>query len=206
MNKLLTLTLVILTFGLAGCSESTEPTEGKHYEPLPVNLSTFRVEPVIEVFSLHCSHCRKMEEALPELEQLVGQSFGKVHVTFNESAQVGAMIYYSAQMQLGHTPDHAMMTELFAAAQMGDGASLDDKKQAIDAAFETRNLTSPYNLDNDQQSQLFKKIERAHEMTTQGQINAVPMFIVKGKYRILTSAHSDIADIANTIQFLLAQP
>lgn len=206
MKKLVTFALIALSTLLVGCSESTTPQEGTHYQQLPANLATFRLPLVTEVFSLNCGHCRKMEDEMPTIEKLTGENIGKVHVTFNESAQIGAMIYYAAEMQLGKKPDHDMMLELFAATQMGDGASLGDKKLAIDEAFESRGLTSPYNFDEEQQKQLFAAMQLADDITTKGEINSVPTFIVKGKYIVNTSAHQDVEGIANTIKFLITQP
>lgn len=203
MKKIIALLLVGFSVLLTGCSQNTAPVEGEQYTKLPANLSVFRLPQVTEVFSLNCGHCGKMEAQLPKLEKLIDQSVGKVHVTFNESAQIGAMIYYSAEMQLGKKPDHQMMLDLFAAVQMGDGATMAQKKGAIDNAFESRGLISPYDISEEQQSQLFKAMQIAHEITTQGEINGVPTFVVNGKYQIITSGHQDIESIANTINYLI---
>ena len=78
---------------ILGCSENSQPVEGKQYEQLPANLSTFRLPQVTEVFSLNCGHCLHMENEIPAIEKLTGQSIGKVHVTFNESAKIGEKTY-----------------------------------------------------------------------------------------------------------------
>lgn len=196
-------TVVLSVTALIGCSESSLPVEGKQFEQLPANLSTYRLPPVTEVFSLNCGHCRKMEAVIPELEKLTNQKFGKVHVTFNESAQIGAMIYYSAEMQLGKAPDHKMMEELFAAVQMGDGATLQEKKTAIDTVFTSRGLISPYDFDEEQQKQLFAAMQVADDISVKAQINSVPTFIVNGKYQVITTGHKDEQDIAATINYLI---
>lgn len=206
MKKLFTLLTILTATVLVGCSDSNTPQEGKQYQQLPVNLATFRLPQVTEVFSLNCGHCRKMEAVLPQLEELTQQSIGKIHVTFNESAQIAAMIYYTAEMQLGKKPDHEFMNALFAATQMGDGATLADKKQAIDAAFQSRGLISPYELNEQQQEQLFEAMNLAQDITEKGQINSVPTFVVNGKYMVLTAGHQDIEGIANTINYLINQP
>ena len=91
---------LIAVVALAGCSESSEPQLGAQYEALPVALTEYDLAPVTEIFSLNCGHCRTMESAIPEIESLTNQKIGKVHVTFNESAQISAMIFYTAVMQL----------------------------------------------------------------------------------------------------------
>ena len=202
MKKILSLILVAFMTILAGCSENSTPKEGEQYQKLATNLATYRLPPVTEVFSLNCGHCRKMEEVIPQLESLTNQSIGKVHVTFNQSAQVAAMIYYTAEMQLGGQPDHDMMNELFSAVQMGDGATITEKQQAIESVFHSRNLKSPYELEEAQQEQLFRAMQIADEITTKGQINGVPTFIVNGKYMVMTSGHQDAEGIADTINYL----
>lgn len=191
---------------LVGCSDSNTPVEGKQFQTLPVSLTSYDLPPLVEVFSLSCGHCRKMEESLPTIESLTKQDIGKIHVTFNEGAQISAMIYYAAEMQLGKKPDSAMMEALFAAVQMGNNSTSNDKKEAIDAAFHSRSLISPYDFDETQQSQLFKAIQLADEMTTKAQISSVPTFIVNGKYQVITSGHADIEGVADTINYLITQP
>ncbi|MFB9214156.1 thiol:disulfide interchange protein DsbA/DsbL [Vibrio sinaloensis] len=205
MKKLLALIAISVTSLLVGCSDNNIPQEGKQFQQLPVNLATYRLPQVTEVFSLNCGHCYKMESVMPQLEELTNQSIGKVHVTFNESAQIGAMIYYAAEMQLGKKPDHQFMQELFAAVQMGDGATNSERKAAIDKAFQSRDLISPYDLDKSKQEQLFKAMAIAQDITEKGQINGVPTFIVNGKYMVLTSGHQDVDGIANTINYLTKQ-
>lgn len=195
--------LVASVFLLAGCGENLLPQEGKHFSVLPSDLSKYNLDPVTEVFSLQCGHCRQMEHVIPELEKQTGQSFGKVHVTFNEGAKIGAMIYYTAVMQLDGVPDGKMMDELFAAVQLGDGASLQDRQKAIEQAFISRNLYTPYELNESHQSTLFEHMVVAEGVSVDGRINAVPSFIVDGRYLINTSAHESVEDIARTINYLI---
>ncbi|GAB2650954.1 thiol:disulfide interchange protein DsbA/DsbL [Vibrio panuliri] len=205
MKKMIAILLLGMSTLLVGCSENSTPVEGKQYKALPTNLSVYRLPQVTEVFSLNCGHCKQMESQLPKLEKLINQSVGKVHVTFNEGAQIGAMIYYSAEMQLGKKPDHQMMLDLFSAVQMGDGATMAQKKGQIDNAFQSRGLVSPYDINEEQQNQLFQAMQIADDITTKGEINGVPTFIVNGKYEIITSGHESIEQIADTINYLIKQ-
>lgn len=191
---------------LAGCSESNEPQLGKQYQRVPVDLTEFGLAPVTEIFSLNCGHCRSMESSIPEIESLTNQKMGKVHVTFNESAQISAMIFYTAVMQLNDTPDHAFMEDLFAAVQMSGDATPEQRQQELDKVFESRGLVSPYQINKEQQLELFEYIKKAEEISVQGQINSVPTFIINGKYQVLTAGHQDAQGIANTINYLLSQP
>lgn len=208
MKKFLTgfVSVFTMILVLSGCSENSTPIEGEQYQLLPANLSTHRLAPVTEIFSLTCGHCRKMETVIPQLEELTNEHFGKLHVTFNEGARIGAMIYYTAVMQLEGIPDAVMMEELFAAVQLGDGATLSDRQAAIEKVFYDRNLTSPYQLTTEQKNKLFGMIKMADKASQEGQINAVPTFVVKGKYQVITSGHKDIEGIAKTISYLLTQP
>lgn len=197
---------LIAVVALAACSEANEPQSGVQYEALPVALTEYNLSPVTEIFSLNCGHCRTMESVIPEIESLTSQKIGKVHVTFNESAQISAMIFYTAVMQLNDTPDHAFMEDLFAAVQMGGDATPEARQQALETAFTSRGLVSPYQLEKEQQVALFEYVQKAEEISVKGQINSVPTFIVNGKYQVLTAGHQDLAGIGKTINFLLTQP
>ena len=192
---------------LAACDNgNTQPQQGKQYEVLPASLTEYDLAPLTEVFSLNCGHCRTMETFVPQIESLTEQNVQKMHVTFNESAQISAIIFYTAVMQLDSTPDKAFMEELFAAVQMGTEATADERQAAVEKAFESRNLISPYQLDDAQQAELFKYITKAEEITTRGQINSVPAFIVNGKYQVITGGHETVEAMADTINYLLKQP
>lgn len=198
--------LLIALMLLIGCSETTGPKLGIHYKKLPQTISDPSLAPVTEVFSLTCPHCRTMESFIPELETIVGQRFGKLHITFNQSAQLGAMIYYSAVMQLGGPPDQQMMEDLFAAILMPEGTTPSDRKEAIDRAFHRRHILSPYDFNEMQQRQLMTLLQSAEQVSLKAEINAVPSFIINGQYLLLTSGHQDIASMAETIAYLLKQP
>lgn len=208
MYKRFTSLLIAITaiFSLVACSDTTQPKEGVQYKTLPTSLEAFDLPAVTEVFSLTCGHCRTMEEVIPQLEQQTKQKFGKLHVTFNESAQISAFVFYTAAMQLKQIPDHAFMQELFAAIQMGPEFTGIEKQQALEKAFEKRQLISPYQLEQDQQQAMLTLFQQADAASQAAQINAVPTFIVNGKYQILTGGHKSADDIANTITYLLTQP
>ncbi|MCF7480180.1 thiol:disulfide interchange protein DsbA/DsbL [Vibrio sp. J1-1] len=192
---------------LTACDNgNTQPQQGKQYQVLPVSLQEYQLSPLTEAFSLTCGHCRSMEEFIPQLESLTEQDVEKVHVTFNDSAEISAMIFYTAVMQLETTPDKAFMADLFAAVQMPPEATANERQAAVEKAFESRNLISPYQLDEAQQKQLFEYINKADEITTRGQINSVPTFIVNGKYQVISSGHDSVEAMSETINYLLKQP
>ncbi|EJL6747153.1 TPA: thiol:disulfide interchange protein DsbA/DsbL [Vibrio alginolyticus] len=199
--------VVVAVMALSACdSGKSQPQQGKQYEVLPVSLEEYDLAPLTEAFSLTCGHCRSMEEFVPQIESLTDQSVEKMHVTFNESAQVSAIIFYTAVMQLESTPDKAFMADLFTAVQMVADATAEERQIAVEKAFESRNLISPYHLDEAQQKTLFEYITKAEAITTRGQINSVPAFIVNGKYQVITGGHDSVEAMAETINFLLKQP
>ncbi len=63
-------------------------------------------------------------------------------------------------------------------------------------------MISPYNLSEEQQQELFNYIQTAETVSTKAQINAVPTFIVNGKYEVLLPGHESIDEIAETINYL----
>ncbi|CAE6937949.1 COG0526 Thiol-disulfide isomerase and thioredoxins [Vibrio sp. B1FLJ16] len=189
---------------LSACdSGNSQPLQGKQYELLPISLQEYQLAPVTEAFSLTCGHCRSMEEFIPQIESLTNQQVEKMHVTFNESAQISAIIFYAAVMQLEATPDKAFMADLFAAVQMAPDATAEERQAAVEKAFDSRNLISPYQLDKAQQTQLFEYIKKAEAITTRGQINSVPTFIINGKYQVISSGHESVEAMAETINYLL---
>lgn len=199
--------LIAATIALSACDNgNSQPQQGKQYEVLPVYLQEYNVAPLTEAFSLNCGHCRSMEEFVPKIESLTDQKVEKLHVTFNESAQVSAIIFYTAVMQLDGTPDKAFMADLFAAVQMGADATEEERLAAVNNAFSSRNLKSPYQLEKDQQAKLFDYLDKAEQITTKGQINSVPAFIVNGKYQVITGGHETVEAMADTINYLLTQP
>ncbi|HEY5716489.1 MAG TPA: thiol:disulfide interchange protein DsbA/DsbL [Psychromonas sp.] len=190
---------------LMACSDNTLPQEGKQYVLLPTLLEDETLSPVTEVFSLTCSHCRKMETVLPQISSQAGADIGKMHITFNQSAQVAAMFYYAAEMQLSKEPDHTLMDQLFAAIQMGGDTTEADKKAAIEKVFTSHDLISPYQFNQQQNEKMLAKVKVAERLSTQSAINSVPTFIVNGRYQVIVSEHKDQTQIANTIRYLLSK-
>ncbi|OBT07954.1 thiol-disulfide isomerase [Vibrio sp. UCD-FRSSP16_10] len=191
---------------LTACSENTTPELNKQYSELPNDISSLIKQPVVEVFSLTCGHCLKMEEFIPEIEQGIGQSIGKVHVTFNESAQAAAMFYYAAAMQSPDgKPDQEMMASLFDAYHSKEELTSDQRQQNLINAYHNKGMVSPYDLTDAQKQTLFAEVTNAVDITGKGMINSVPTFVVNGKYMVITSAHDDIQSIVNTINYLTSK-
>ncbi|MFT6986279.1 MAG: protein-disulfide isomerase [Psychromonas sp.] len=204
--KLLIKPLFIVFFSalfLLACSDQTVPQEGQQYTAIAKPLEDKTLAPVSEVFSLTCGHCRNMEHFLGQISEEAGTDIGKMHITFNDSAQAAALIYYAAEMQLGTTPDSAFMDELFAAVQMPSDSSETEKTQAIKNVFKARELISPDQLSQQQNDDLRHKVANIERLSTQSGINAVPTFIVNGRYQVIVGGHKTPKQIANTIRYLL---
>lgn len=196
------LTLFFSALFLFACSEQTIPKEGEQYTTLAQPLEEQGL-PVSEVFSLTCGHCRNMEHFLGEISAQAGTDMGKMHITFNDSAQAAALIYYAAEMQLGKIPDSAFMDELFAAVQMPQGSSEAEKQQAIANAFSARDLLTPDKLSRQQADKLGHKIANIERLSRQSGIDSVPTFLVNGRYQIIVTGHRTPQQIGNTIRYLL---
>ena len=76
-------------------------------------------------------------------------------------------------MQLDGIPDTAMMDELFAAVQMGEGATLTDRQAAIEKVFYRPKPNDPYHL-TQEATVSDGHDENRRQMSREGQINAVP--------------------------------
>jgi len=204
------LVLLAVAVFVSACGDTTTPATkdipqlGKHFTALENDLSAFDLSPITEVFSLTCGHCKNMEQHLPKIEQLTNQDVGKVHVTFNESAQVSAMFYYAAEMQLNKKPDSTMLAELFDAIQQRD-ISMEDRKEKLQKAYTSRGLVSPYDLTEEQSQEMLERVNQAADFTEQAKIQAVPSFIIKGKYLLNTEEHENIDQLADTINYILAE-
>ncbi|WP_019614323.1 thiol:disulfide interchange protein DsbA/DsbL [Psychromonas ossibalaenae] len=188
---------------LAACSESSIPEEGKQYVQLPENLQGQGLEPVTEVFSLGCGHCRKMEDFIPVISEKADADIGKMHIVFNQSAQFAAMFYYAAEMQLKATPDHDFMLDLFNAMQMSKETPDEEKTAAMADAFTSRGLVSPFDYNEQQSAELIAKVDEISQLSQRTKIDSVPTFVVNGRYQVLVAGHKDPAKIAETISYLL---
>ncbi len=196
---------ITVVFFISACSETSIPVEGKQYQQLPETLNSEKFAPVTEVFSLGCGHCKNMEAILPDLQKALGQDIKKMHIVFNQSAQIAAMFYYAAEMQTGGTPDHAFMMDLFKTIQMPKDSTAQQKQIAMGKIFESRGLISPFNYDDQQTELLLKRVDEIALLSQQSKINSVPTFIVEGKYQVITGGHDNTQEIAATIKYLLSK-
>lgn len=190
---------------LIACSDEKAPKEDQQYATLPTFLDDKNLAPVTEVFSLTCSHCRKMENFLAQISEQAGADIGKLHIAFNQSAQAAAVFYYAAEMQLGQVPDHAFMDELFAAVLMGKDSTNAQRDKAIKKAFSSRRLLTPEQFSKQQSEQLRNILDNVQGLSTKSAINAVPTFIVNGRYQVLVGGHDSPEELADTIRYLLSK-
>ena len=157
--------LVATVIGLVACDNgNNQPQLGKQYQALPTDLTEYNLPPLTEAFSLNCGHCRQMEQFIPQIEAITEQNIKKLHVTFNENAQISAIIFYTAVMQLNGTPDKAFMSDLFTVVQMNANAEPEERQAAVDNVFQSRNLISPYQLSDEQKAKLFQLMKEAEKL------------------------------------------
>ena len=200
LTKIFASTLFLLV-ALTGCSENEMPKEGVKYTV--VETPTEGVADVVEVFSLGCGHCRNMELMLPEIKKLAEVEIDQVHVTFNESAQYAAYLYYTAAVQSNGKPSSELKESLFGFVQE-QAADLDEegRKNKLDEIFSQYDLVSPFDLNDEQKEQVYQQMTSANQLEQNAQITSVPSFLVKGKYLVQNGAHDSLEDLANTIRFL----
>lgn len=195
------LALLFTMVALVGCNDTNNPKEGDKYTQISTPISDMPM--VVEVFSLSCGHCRSMETMLPEIKKMAGVDIDKVHVTFNESAQVAAYIFYTASIQTNGKPSDKLMEQLFAYTQeTPETATEAEKKVILEEIFTSNNLLSPYGLSEEQHKQVYKKMTEAESIVANSQLASVPAFIVNGKYIVQSDAHQSLDDMANTIKYL----
>ena len=205
-------------FALAGCSEDNNPKEGNEYAVIPTPM--FDMPDVVEIFSLACGNCKNMETMIPAIEDMTKIDIAKTHVTFNESAQRSAYVYYAAANQNNGKPSHEMMTDLFTYTQSGVGADNHDhgeaqetedaaeamtpaqKKAEMIAMFAKYNMKSPIDLSEAEHEAVYQAMVKAEAIVTNANIASVPAFLVQGKYLVNSSAHKTLEDLAATITYL----
>lgn len=205
-------------FALAGCSEDNNPKEGNEYAVIPTPMSD--LPDVIEIFSLACGNCKNMETMIPAIEDMTKIDIAKTHVTFNESAQRSAYVYYAAANQNNGKPSHEMMTDLFNYTQSGAGADNHNhgegqgheeateamtpaqKKAQMIAMFEKYNMKSPIDLTEAEHEAVYQAMVKAETIVTNANIASVPAFLVQGKYLVNSGAHKTLEDLAATITYL----
>ena len=205
-------------FALAGCSEDNNPKEGNEYAVIPTPMSD--LPDVVEIFSLACGNCKNMEAMIPAIEDMTKIEIAKTHVTFNESAQRSAYVYYAAANQNNGKPSHEMMTDLFTYTQSGVGADNHDhgeaqetedaaeamtpaqKKAEMIAMFAKYNMKSPIDLSEAEHEAVYQAMVKAETIVTNANIASVPVFLVQGKYLVNSSAHKTLEDLAATITYL----
>lgn len=193
--------IISLTVFLVACNDASTPKEGEQYEKLITPLKSNLLSPVTEVFSLTCSHCRKLEKYLPQISRESGSEISKMHITFNRAADNKALLYYAAEIQLDKTPSHSFIEQLFAAIRH---SKIKQRKQAIERVFTSHDLINPYKFTDQQNKQLISKVNRVRKLSEQSNIHAVPTFIINGRYQVLLKGHKDQEEIAKTIKYLLS--
>jgi thiol-disulfide isomerase/thioredoxin len=192
--------LFVVVVTLAGCSDNN-PTEGKEYTVIPTPIAD--APAVVEIFSLSCDHCRSMESMIPAIEALTKIETAKTHVTFNESAQRSAYIFYTAAIQSNGKPNEEMMQDLFAYVQEGPSdLTPEQTKEALIVLFKKYQQKSPIDLDKAQHEAVYQKMVAAEILVSNTQLASVPAFLVKGKYLVNSRSHETLEDLAATIVYL----
>ena len=137
------------------------------------------------------------------MEAQANVKIAKVHVTFNESAQRAAYIYYAAATQNNGKPSAAMMQDLFAYIQDGgEGATAEQKKTEIQTLFSKYQQLSPIDLSQAQYDAIYQQMLAAETFVEKSNVASVPAFVVKGKYLVNSAAHKTVEDMAATISYL----
>ncbi|PSV27304.1 MULTISPECIES: thiol:disulfide interchange protein DsbA/DsbL [unclassified Photobacterium] len=194
--------VLLAALTLTACSDSKTPQEGDKYSIIPTPMPNMPA--VTEIFSLSCGHCRNMEGMLPEIQKLTNtKNINQVHVTFNESAQKAAFIFYAAMIQTNNEPSHKLVEALFSFVQDSPKDMTDaQRKVALSKIFHDNGLKSPYELTKQQQAEIFKLLQQSEDTVRNAALQSVPAFLINGKYLVNTSAHDSLQDMANTITYL----
>ncbi|EAR55420.1 hypothetical disulfide oxidoreductase [Photobacterium sp. SKA34] len=194
--------VLLAALTLTACSDSKTPQEGDKYSVIPTPMPNMPA--VTEIFALSCGHCRNMEGLLPEIQKLSDtKDINQVHVIFNESAQKAAFIFYAAMIQTNNEPSHKLVEALFSFVQDSPKDLTDaQRKAALAKIFHDNGLKSPSELTKEQQAEIFKLFQQSEDIVRNAALQAVPAFLINGKYLVNTSSHDSLQDMANTITYL----
>lgn len=186
---------------VTGCNGADVPKQGTHYTVLPKEITN--APQVLEVFSFGCGHCRTMETIIPEMEKQTNTKIEKMHATFDRGSQMLAFMYYTAVIQSDDKPSAKFMEDLFGYIQVPSESTEAERKAQLEKIYKNNNLKTPYALSDDEKNAVVAKMEYADKVMQESQLNAIPAFIVSGKYLVNTSAHDSIEDISTTMRHLL---
>lgn len=184
-----------------GSHAADNPKQGEHYTLLPNQITN--APQVMEVFSFGCGHCRTMETLVPEMEKITNTKISKVHATFDRGSQMLAFMYYTGVIQSEGKPNAKFMDDLFGYIQEPSKASEQERKTQLENIYKNNGMKTPYELTEEEQKSVVAKMEYADGIMRSSELNAIPAFIIKGKYLINMGAHSSIEDITGTMSSLL---
>ncbi|MGF1736896.1 thioredoxin domain-containing protein [Photobacterium satsumensis] len=177
-----------------------EAKKGEHYEVLtPTIISADSTARIVKYFSLSCHPCKMMNEFLPQLERETGKEIDKEHVVYNDNTKSLATIYYSAKVQSEIVVDTSFMKDLFSQVQ---SRTVDQGN--IANLFQRYGLKAPETMTVQQNEMVTKQVVQSEWVMSNTSINAVPGFVVDGKYLVKLDRHRSIEEMAATMKYLLA--
>jgi thiol:disulfide interchange protein DsbA len=208
MNKLLT--LLLLTFIVAGCGDNeiidagSGYTEGVNYRVLatPMVTDSEQIE-VMEFFWYGCPHCESFEKPLHQWQKTMAEGVRLVQspAIWNEPMKLHAKVFFIAQNMPNSEPIHAalfskvmdlrevrdlnLQTEELASFLKGYGLSKADFKQQLSSV------------------EINKKLQHAIELMSQSKIEGTPSILVNGRYLVLNESAKTVEQIMDITSFLV---
>jgi protein dithiol oxidoreductase (disulfide-forming) len=174
-----------LQLGAAAAKPATSAQfkEGVHYQKLvpaqPSSTSPDKVE-VVEVFWYGCPHCFALDPALESWRnkgKAAYVEFIRVPAMWDDRLRIHARIFYTAE-QLGQLDTlHALIFR-----EINIAGSQLNSKDAVAAFFQQHGVSAQ---DFDKTFSSFaveSKLQRADFLNRRYRVQAVPMFVVNGKY------------------------
>lgn len=197
IKLLLTLTLSFLSFFSIA---QTKFIEGKHYITLEQqDQFTLSKQPeVVEFFYYGCPHCRNIH---PLVEHWLKSKpptvdFHYQPALYSPRIQWSAHLYYVAKVL---NKENELQGEIFNRYFSGALQSTQD----IYDLFASVGIDEK-TVNNTYESFAVKNLlQKAKKLTNQSQIEGVPSFIVKGKYRVSSRTAGSPAKVFDVINYLL---
>jgi thiol:disulfide interchange protein DsbA len=183
--------------------------EGKHYQVISTTAST--TPNITEFFSFYCPHCYKFEFVAREMEKKLppGAKFQKSHVDFMRTTSAETQQALSRALVIAEKFEigHKMVDAIFKYIHKDKGNFANEG--------DIRKLFEDNGVDGDKFDKAMKsftvktaakKMKKLQDdLSDQRFLSGVPMFVVNGKYKLLSKELKSMEDYLALVDFLLAK-
>lgn len=204
------LTLLFATFTFQSLANSVMLfEEGTHYQV--INKTATKTPNITEFFSFYCPHCYKFEFLAKEIEKQLPKegTFKKSHVDFMRNTSIETQQALSRALVVAekYQMRDKMMDAIF--------VHIHKKKIGFSNEADIGKLFAANGIDSNKFRLGMKSVsvkatadkmkEVQDDLSKRRILNGVPMFVVNGKYKLLSRELKSKEDYLSLVNFLLAK-